>query len=98
MATSEAKEIKKQETLVRFSIISYKTRLRVQVHGTSKKSFENRICQSTPYMLHVLYGMSCSFGTRNPLLDVYFGKLPFILSQTSWWETISRLQISSYIV
>ena len=29
MATSEAKEIKKQETLVRFSIISYKTRLRV---------------------------------------------------------------------
>ena len=26
---SEAKEIKKQETLVRFSIISYKTRLRV---------------------------------------------------------------------
>ena len=31
MATSEAKEIKKQETLVRFSIISYKTRLRVLV-------------------------------------------------------------------
>ena len=30
MATSEAKEIKKQETLVRFSIISYKTRLRVK--------------------------------------------------------------------
>ena len=30
MATSEAKEIKKQETLVRFSIISYKTRLRVE--------------------------------------------------------------------
>ena len=29
MATSEAKEIKKQEILVRFSIISYKTRLRV---------------------------------------------------------------------
>ena len=29
MATSEAKEIKKQETLVRFSIISCKTRLRV---------------------------------------------------------------------
>ena len=29
MATSEAQEIKKQETLVRFSIISYKTRLRV---------------------------------------------------------------------
>ena len=27
MATSEAKEIKKQETLVRFSIISYKTNL-----------------------------------------------------------------------
>ena len=31
MATSEAQEIKKQETLVRFSIISYKTRLRVTV-------------------------------------------------------------------
>ena len=30
MATSEAQEIKKQETLVRFNIISYKTRLRVQ--------------------------------------------------------------------
>ena len=30
MATSEAQEIKKQETLVRFSIISYKTRLRVE--------------------------------------------------------------------
>ena len=29
MVISEAKEIKKQETLVRFSIISYKTRLRV---------------------------------------------------------------------
>ena len=29
MATSEAKEIKKQETLVRFSIISYKTIFRV---------------------------------------------------------------------
>ena len=29
MATSEAKEIKKQETLVRFSIISYQTSLRV---------------------------------------------------------------------
>ena len=29
MATSETKEIKKQETLVRFIIISYKTRLRV---------------------------------------------------------------------
>ena len=29
MATSETKKIKKQETLVRFSIISYKTRLRV---------------------------------------------------------------------
>ena len=29
MATSAAKEIKKQEILVRFSIISYKTRLRV---------------------------------------------------------------------
>ena len=32
MATSEAKEIKKQETPVRFSIISYKTRLRVVMH------------------------------------------------------------------
>ena len=31
MATSETKKIKKQETLVRFSIISYKTRLRVYV-------------------------------------------------------------------
>ena len=31
MATSEAKEIKKQETLVRFNIISYKTRLRLIV-------------------------------------------------------------------
>mgnify|MGYP007022691169 FL=1 len=31
MATSETKEIKKQETLVRFSIISYKTRLRVPI-------------------------------------------------------------------
>ena len=31
MATSEAQEIKKQETLVRFSIISYKTRLSVVV-------------------------------------------------------------------
>ena len=30
MATGEAQEIKKQETLVRFNIISYKTRLRVQ--------------------------------------------------------------------
>ena len=29
MVTSEAQEIKKQEVLVRFSIISYKTRLRV---------------------------------------------------------------------
>jgi len=29
MATSEAQEIEKQETLVRFSIISYKTRLSI---------------------------------------------------------------------
>ena len=29
MATSEAQEIKKQEALVSFSVISYKTRLRV---------------------------------------------------------------------
>ena len=29
MTTREAQEIKKQETLVRFGIISYKTRLRV---------------------------------------------------------------------
>ena len=34
MATSKAKEIKKQETLVRFSIISYKTRLRVRAPST----------------------------------------------------------------
>ena len=34
MATSEAKEIKKQKTLVRFSIISYKTRLRVVAGDT----------------------------------------------------------------
>ena len=40
MATSEAKEIKKQETLVRFSIISYKTRLRVvEIDGTSRCPF-----------------------------------------------------------
>ena len=31
MATSEAMEIKKQETLVRFIIISYTTRLRVDL-------------------------------------------------------------------
>ena len=30
MVTSETQEIKKQETLVRFSIISYKTRLSVK--------------------------------------------------------------------
>ena len=39
MATSEAKEIKKQETLVRFSIISYKTRLRVLEIGLSYINF-----------------------------------------------------------
>jgi len=44
MATSEAKEIKKQETLVRFSIISYKTRLRIrwinrnQIHKTKTQN------------------------------------------------------------
>ena len=38
MATSEAKEIKKQETLVRFSIISYKTRLRV--HRNLEENFQ----------------------------------------------------------
>ena len=31
MATSEAQEIKKQEILVRFNIISYKIRLRVTI-------------------------------------------------------------------
>ena len=36
MATSETLKIKKQETLVRFSIISYKTRLRVMA-GQKKK-------------------------------------------------------------
>ena len=41
MATSETKKIKKQETLVRFSIISYKTRLRlVKIHGPDEKSVQ----------------------------------------------------------
>ena len=35
MATSGAQEIKKQEALVSFSIISYKTRLRVSTFYTS---------------------------------------------------------------
>ena len=35
MVTSEAQEIKKQETLVRFSIVSYKTRLRVLLQETA---------------------------------------------------------------
>ena len=39
MATSEAEEIKKQEILVRFSIISYKTRLRV-VQNVIELEFE----------------------------------------------------------
>mgnify|MGYP007015787668 CR=1 FL=1 len=34
MVTGETQEIKKKETLVRFSIISYKTRLRVLLGGT----------------------------------------------------------------
>ena len=41
MATSEAKEIKKQEILVRFSIISYKTRLRV--YRISANSFRESV-------------------------------------------------------
>ena len=40
MATSGAQEIKKQEALVTFSIISYKTRLRVFEHGEDR-SFRN---------------------------------------------------------
>ena len=36
MVTSEAQEIKKQEVLVRFSIISYKTRLSVALGRTKK--------------------------------------------------------------
>ena len=35
MATSGAQEIKKQEALVSFSIISYKTRLRVSPQNVS---------------------------------------------------------------
>ena len=47
MVTSEAQEIKKQETLVRSSIISYKTRL--SVFEPFKSSFLFRI--STPGFL-----------------------------------------------
>ena len=39
MATSEAQEIKKKETLLRFSIISYKTRLHV-LHMSISKHLE----------------------------------------------------------
>ena len=42
MATSEAQEIKKQETLVRFSIISYKTRLRVFRYQLDSKTVNQR--------------------------------------------------------
>ena len=47
MATSEAKEIKKQETLVRFSIISYKTRLR---------SVNQGVGVVFPLPIYVVYG------------------------------------------
>ena len=47
MATSEAKEIKKQETLVRFSIISYKTRLRVSVVLEGRYTGYNCISNNT---------------------------------------------------
>ena len=36
MVTSEAQKIKKQETIVRFSIISYKTRLSLYLHDENK--------------------------------------------------------------
>ena len=46
MVTSEAQEIKKQEVLVRFSIISYKTRLSVIISDT-KITKLNIICDKT---------------------------------------------------
>ena len=57
MATSEAKEIKKQETLVRFSIITYKTRLRVFVTDyvcQGKLGFKETIV-STYYFLSICF-------------------------------------------
>ena len=53
MGTSEAQEIKKQETLVRFSIISYKTRLRV--HDTKEGTVDR------PFMTCILYE-NCELG------------------------------------
>ena len=60
MATSEAKEIKKQETLVRFSIISYNTRLRVlflseAVEASRCNFFENWLMKHKyPHLLKPL--------------------------------------------
>ena len=51
MATSEAKEIKKQETLVRFSIISYKTRLRVAQSSVPNCTVRKQNCiKSKPWI------------------------------------------------
>ena len=50
MVTSEAQEIKKQETLVRFSIISYKTRLSVlfTLYIESRRINKKQIDMETP--------------------------------------------------
>ena len=55
MASSEAEEIKKQETLVRFSIISYKIRLRV-------RTYETRISNASTFSL--IQGLPCSLQIR----------------------------------
>ena len=51
MVTSEAQEIKKQETLVRFSIISYKTRL--SVSASKVKQITHDLNHDLFYCTHI---------------------------------------------
>ena len=77
MATSEAKEIKKQETLVRFSIISYKTRLRVPVQYMKTTSSEHVVHTNCVFVLtfrtiyaHNMFSPCSEFGlTKNCLYE-----------------------------
>ena len=84
MSTSEAKEIKKQETLLRFSIISYKTRLRVLWARTAAHS--DSCAQSDSSQL---------FGDVATLLLTYSSSSPwFFINQPLFVQKLSFYDIS----
>ena len=92
MVTSEAQEIKKQETLVKFSIISYKTRLRVHCLGfvffvntlAQKMEFS---CKPWPWRLSPLTAEVQKFGSKAKSYVILF----IAINGLIWYKISSEL-------